>query len=678
MSSGVVRLLSAAALGCVVIASHPVLAALTQAQRDWYGARLADNARARFDNPAMAPLFASTQEPVAETLVTWDRLRRNEYPATFLELSTFLRAHPGWPQEESMRRKAERAILPNTPHADRIAFFTRFPPLSAIAKYRLAESYLSQGRTADAQRLFRAAWASDGLGAAQESEALTRFGAMLTPADHLARVDRLLWSGFASAAERLLPLIPADRRAWAEARIAMRRDAPDAAARLAAVPPAQLADAGLILDRVGWMRRNNDPVGARQIMAGASLQPGAPLDPAKWLEERLTLARGAVRDGQNELAYRLAAGHRAFPLGQPLNSRSFAERDHYTSLEFLAGWTALKQLGRPAQAVDHFQNYRTAAKSPMTQARGDYWAGRAAEASGDQAKARRFFASAGTHPDHFFGQLALERLGQPIALPVPAPVAVSVFARQQFEANEVVRAVKLLGELGDRARQSVFLLHLVETAETLETQKLLAELAPRLGRPDVGVLVGREARNMGQLALVDAAYPKLPIGRDLQSDWTMIHAITRQESRFDRTAVSSANARGLMQLMPGTARETAARVGLPYDFDRLTQDELYNVTLGSTYFRGLLDRWSGNHMLAVASYNAGPGNVNRWIRANGDPRDPNVDIIDWIEAIPFSETRTYVWRVLENAVVYDMLHPGVARMPSTNRLSAYLGKRRPG
>jgi soluble lytic murein transglycosylase len=199
-----------------------------------------------------------------------------------------------------------------------------------------------------------------------------------------------------------------------------------------------------------------------------------------------------------------------------------------------------------------------------------------------------------------------------------------------------------------------------------------------LRRPDVGVMVGREARNSGQLALVEAAYPRLPLGNEMLSDWTMIHAITRQESRFDRAAVSAANARGLMQLMPGTARETAAKVGVGYDFERLTRDESYNVLLGSTYFRSLLDRWGGNHMLAVASYNAGPGNVNRWIRANGDPRDPNVDVIEWVEAIPFSETRTYVWRVLENAVVYDLLHPGQARMPATNRLSGYLGKRKPG
>lgn len=622
---------------------------------------------------APMPVF----DPLRQAIEQWDSLRRDG-PASFNDIYRFLVAHPGWPAETTLRQRAERLMSSATPPADRIDYFRRYPPLTAAAKFRLAEAYLALGRAAEAQPLVREAWTSDGLNAAQETEVLTRFGGLLTPVDHVARVDRLLWSGFASAAERLLPVLPAERRPWAEARIALRKDAPDAEYRLAQVPPHFQNDPGLLLDRVQWLRRNDRSAEARQLMAAANISPGTATDAEKWMEERVSLARAAARDQQYELAYRIAANHRAFPLGRPLNSWSDGERDEFTSLEFLAGWTALKNLGRAAVAADHFQNYRNGAQAPLTQARGDYWAGRAAEAAGDTAKARRFLESAARHPDYFFGQLAVERLGRPIALPPARRASVSPEARQRFAANELVRAAKLLGEAGDRNRQSLFLRKLVEQASTLEQQTLVAELAPALRRPDVGVMVGREARNSGQLALVEAAYPRLPLGSEMLSDWTMIHAITRQESRFDRAAVSSANARGLMQLMPGTARETAAKVGVGYDFDRLTRDETYNVLLGSTYFRNLLDRWGGNHMLAVASYNAGPGNVNRWIRANGDPRDPNVDVVEWIEAIPFAETRTYVWRVLENAVVYDLLHPGQARMPATHRLSGYLGKRKPG
>lgn len=630
--------------------------------------------------PAPTPAIVApvgVVDPLRVAVDQWDRLRRDG-AASFEEIDAFLRAHPGWPAEQTLRQRAERLMTSATPPATRIAYFNRYPPLSAAAKFRLAEAYLALGRAAEAQPLVRQAWASDGLNASQESEVLARFGGLISQIDHTARVDRLLWSGYASAAERHLPALAPDRRAWAEARIALQKSAFDAAAKLSLVPTHLQSDPGLIVDRVTWMRRAGDEAGARRLMAATEVSPGAPLVAEKWLELRLDLARGAVRDQQYDLAYRLAANHRAFPLGRPLNSWSDAERDDYTSLEFLAGWTALKQLGRASQAADHFQNYRTAAKAPLTQARGDYWAGRSAEAAGDQVRARRFYESAGTHPDFFFGQLSLERLGRPLALPQVRQVAIDPAARQRFASNELVRVAKTLGEAGDRTRQSLFLRKLVEDAGTLEQQALVAELAPALRRPDIGVLVGREARNDGQLALLDAAYPKLPLGPELASDWVMIHAITRQESRFDREAVSSANARGLMQLMPGTARDTAAKAGVGYDFERLTQDENYNVLLGSTYFRSLLNRWDGNYMLAVASYNAGPGNVNRWIAANGDPRDPNVDVVDWIEAIPFSETRTYVWRVLENAVVYDVLNPAGARMPATNRLSAYLGKRRPG
>lgn len=672
MSSALLWSGSMVALLAVAVAAQPVLQPTPSPQQP----PLALSASPAVARPALSQPVVAV-DPLRSALDRWDVLRRDG-PATFADIHAFLRAHPGWPAEQTLRQRAERLITPMTSASERIAFFNRYPPLSAAAKFRLAEAYLALGRAAEAQPLVRQAWASDGLNAAQEAEVLSRFGGLLTQIDHVARVDRMLWSGFASAAERLLPVLPADRRAWAEARIALRKDAPDAAVKLAAVPAHLRNDPGLVLDRVGWMRRNNDTAGARQLMASVDVPPGAPLDAEKWLAARLELARGAVRDTQYELAYRIAANHRAFPLGRPLNSWSDGERDELTSLEFLAGWTALKQLGRPSVAVNHFQNYRNAARAPLTQARGDYWAGRAAEAAGDQANAQRFYASAGTHPDYFFGQLALERLGRPIALPPVQRASVSAEARQRFASNELVRVAKMLGEQGDRTRQSIFLRKLVEDADTLEQKTLIAELAPALRRPDVGVLVGREARNEGQLALIEAAYPRLPLGPDMQSDWTMIHAITRQESRFDRAAVSPVNARGLMQLMPATARETAAKVGVSYDYERLTEDEAYNVLLGSTYFRGLLNRWDGSYVLAVASYNAGPGNVNRWIRENGDPRNPSVDIIDWIEAIPYSETRTYVWRVLENAVVYDMLHPGTARMPSTNRLSAYLGKRRPG
>jgi soluble lytic murein transglycosylase len=246
-----------------------------------------------------------------------------------------------------------------------------------------------------------------------------------------------------------------------------------------------------------------------------------------------------------------------------------------------------------------------------------------------------------------------------------------------FRADPLVRAAFALGDIGDRNRQAIFLRQLADRATSLADQALVASLAKPLDRPDLGVFAGKAARGNGELALLDAAFPMLPLPASLSRDFTMIHAIARQESQFDRSITSSANAQGLMQLLPGTAAEQAGKLGLPASTARLTTDPIYNVTLGSAYFNRLKDNFAGSHVLAVAGYNAGPGNVRKFLAANGDPRSSE-DVIDWIEAIPLSETRNYVQRVLENAVVYDLLHPETAIMPSTNRLSAYLGKRTPG
>ena len=239
------------------------------------------------------------------------------------------------------------------------------------------------------------------------------------------------------------------------------------------------------------------------------------------------------------------------------------------------------------------------------------------------------------------------------------------------------RAAFALGDLGDRNRQAIFLRQIADRAANLGEQAQVAALATPLGRPDLGVFAGKAARGTGELALLDVAFPVLDLPASLSRDFSMIHAITRQESQFDRTIMSSANAQGLMQLLPSTAAEQAGKLGLPASSARLTSDPTYNVTLGSAYFNRLKNNFAGSHVLAVAGYNAGPGNVRKFLTANGDPRTGE-DVIDWIEAIPLSETRNYVQRVLENAVVYDLLHPQTSTMPTTNRLSAYLGKRMPG
>jgi soluble lytic murein transglycosylase len=657
-------------------------AQINEATRSLYTARLADNAAGRFDGMAGSPLVGVANVPTLDSLVTWDRLRRDSYTAAkgarFAEYAQFLRANPDWPQGTTVRRLAEKLIDDSVTAPERLAYFSQFPPLSALAKLRLAEAQLSLGKPGEARASARDAWDSAGLDPVAEQQLLTLFEKDLRPEDHLSRADRLLWSNQTSAAARLLPRIDMDRRLWLLARLALRADSPDAANRLAGVPPQLRNDPGLILDRAAWLRRKGLLTEAQTLLANASPAPGPIIDGESWLKTRLEFARTAWRTGNFDTAYRIASRHGALSGGAPIAVRSLGERQQFIDSEWLAGWLALRKLGRADAAIGHFRNVRTAALTPLSQTRGDYWIGRAAEAAGQAAAARTAFEAAAGHFDYFYGQLAAERLGRTPAIRRIAPAAISADMAGTFRADPLVRASFALGDIGDRRRQALFVRSLADRAQSPRDQALVAGLVKPLGRPDLGVLLGKAARSNGQPALIETAFPMLALPASLDASWTMIHAIARQESQFDQTITSSANAQGLMQLLPTTAAEQAAKLGLPASTARLTTDPIYNVTLGSGFFRRLQDNFGGSHVLAVAAYNAGPGNVRKFLAANGDPRLPGTDMIDWIEAIPFSETRNYVQRVLENAVVYDLLHPETAVMPRANPLSAYLGKTEPG
>ena len=440
-------------------------------------------------------------------------------------------------------------------------------------------------------------------------------------------------------------------------------------------------DAGFVADKATWLLNTGNWVAGRQYLANRPALTFRPGDAEKWYEALLTQARAAANDSQWSFAYGIASKlDDAYLPGTDVNTRPIGERDDYTSLAWLAGSTAFYNLGRPLDAMEMFRRYATAAKSPQTQSKGFYWAGRAALQAGDAATANSYFARAGAFPDQFYGQLALERLGRPIPAPatVERPVEISAAERAAFANRSVVRAVKALGQMGYWEDQSKFARAIANNADTDADHYLAVELAQSIGRPDVGVMVGRRAVSSGLTGYGESAFPRVPVPSEAQFNWTMVHAIARQESQFDRQIVSHAGARGLMQLMPGTAREQAGKLGMSYDASSLN-DPSYNIMLGSSYFQRMLDYYGGSYPLAVAAYNAGPGNVNRWIASNGDPRLPGADMLRWIEQIPLFETRNYVQRVLENAVVYEAMNPQRARFRGTTTpLSRYLGKQTPG
>ncbi|TPG17588.1 lytic transglycosylase domain-containing protein [Sphingomonas koreensis] len=647
-----------------------VSAQMTPQQMSWYRAQLTSVAP-QHAPPGVAP------DPLGEALVEWKTLEQSDNHG-FDEYANFLVAHPNWPDEKNLRIAAEKALgrsggSPN----NTVAFFKRYPPLTDDGAVAYAEALAQTGDRDGANAAARDAWTTFILSPDGEARLLGDFAGVFRADDHDKRVDMLLWRGATSAAQRDEPYVSPDRRAVFDARIAYLVRAPDASDRGMAVQSIAASDPGYIAARATWLINTGQAAVARSYLAQPHRLSRPPASVASWYKLLLGQARGAAADGRYQLAYDIARQvDDAYPAGADLSARPYAEKDAYTDLTWLAGNMALKKLGRPRDAVTLFDRYSKPFPTPQTRTRGLYWAGRAAAAAGDTATARGYFNQAAVFGDAYYGQLSEENLGLPLRAPAPTTQAVVPEAeRAAFYNRETVRAAQMLGTLGNWSDQTAFVRQIAANATSDSDHRLGIELSRTLNRPDLGVMLSRSALQNGLDDYMVAGYPSVPVPPTVTPYWTMIHAISRQESQFDRQIVSHAGAIGLMQLMPGTARETATRMGLSYNVSSLN-DAQYNIQLGANYFQRLFGTY-GSYPLAIAAYNAGPGNVNKWLAANGDPRTGAVDMVDWIEQIPISETRTYVQRVLENAVVYDLLNPSHAQSRGQARLAWYLG-RRPG
>jgi soluble lytic murein transglycosylase len=647
-----------------------------------------DRYRTQLENlkPQDTPTTAQPPAPIgpvdagmAGTIAQWRALQQTD-ALPFDSYAGFLMAHPGWPGQAANRRAAEKHAGDAQP-ASLIAYFRRFPPQSPAGGVAFARALQSIGATSEAREAVRRAWRMGALAPSDEAVVQTYFAGVLTSDDQDARMDALLWQGQTSVAARQLAWTSPARRPLFAARLAFRTNAPEAADLANTTVGLYSTDAGYVADRATWLRNTGGGATARAYLAQPRTLTTRPGNVEKFYEALLVNARGAQADGQYQTAYDIARQvDDAYPAGTDVSTKPYGERDDYTSLVWLGGQVALKQLNRPADAMTLFDRYGRGSQSPQTRAKGFYWAGRAAEAAGRSQEAAAFMARAVGYRDQYYGQLAAERTGRPLTAPpaIGTPV-IAPAVRAAFDARETVRAVKFLGQIGDWQDQTAFVRQIASDATTDTDHLLAAQLSKDINRPDLGVMVGRSAMQNGLSDYSAAGFPTVPVPAGYEDKWTIIHAIARQESQFDRAAVSHAGARGLMQLMPATAREQGGKMGITYAASDLTANPNLSIQLGSSYFQRIFDRY-GSWPLAIAAYNAGGGNVNRWLAANGDPRTGAVDMVDWIEAIPFSETRNYVQRVLENAVVYDLMNParaksGVSRTP----LSWYLGKSgRPG
>lgn len=601
---------------------------------------------------------ASAADPLVRKLLTWRLAAAQNSDALFSEVDQALTDLKGWPGRETMRRRGEQMIIDSgLAPAQRIAWLSADGgPLSGDGQASLAVAYQQTGRTVEANALARETWRERALTPRAEALLSSQFSGVITDEDTADRVDRMLWRDDRAGAQRLLSRLgPADR-ALATARISLqsneplayrktkkRKAGPGVTAKLAAVPASRVDNPGLLYDRARYVRRAGRPEDALTIIARVNaLDAASTVRDALSAEARLYVPR-ALRGGQSALAYKLAANH------------GLTSGENFADAEWLAGWIALRFLKDNAKAAEHFAHLDANVSTPVSKARALYWRGQAAYALSQPAEGDAAMAQAAAYSFTYYGQLAALKRDPAAMLSLAPEVPVTPENRATFEKMELVRALRLVAQSGDRASFELISFYLDDQLTTPAEHELLAEMA----RANYYTRVAIRSAKAGirrNIVAQEAAFPLIDLpdsarGAD-RPEPALVLAIARQESEFDPQAISPVGARGLMQLMPATARNTAKRTGLTYSASALTGDQNYNLTLGSAYLQELINQFNGSYVLAIASYNAGPGRANQWISDWGDPRSGQIDVVDWVELIPISETRNYVQRVMENLQVY--------------------------
>ncbi len=582
-------------------------------------------------------------DPAAQKLVEWFILRHSETTANFSRYAAFIAANPEWPSAALLRRRAEARLWQERSDAARVRGFTGDQPVSARGKLALARIMLGEGDRDGAGRLVRDAWRSEELSERVEAEALDMFRDLLTNEDHRARMDRRIGAKDSAGATRAAKLLGSDALAIVKACAAVRGKANKAPDMLGAVATEARQDLGYTLCRIQWMLAQNKIDEAARVMLAAAPETMAQQDTDQWWRERRSLARKLMDQGKFLTAYQVIR-----PAAAPANEYYRAD------VHFMCGWIALRYLDEPASAREHFAHIDDGAANPIVLARANYWRGRAAEALGDKDAMKAGYEAAARYPTAYYGQLARARLGRDgIELRAPSPTLAS--ADGAAPVDERVRAAEMLYEIGERDVVLYFVADLGEQSADVAVLEALGKLTGRRNDARAMLQVGKPALGRG-LALDHYAFPIIGIPQHTQIapeiERSVIYSVARTESAFDQRDRSSANAVGLMQVTPEAGRDTAKRFKVGYDWDRMVSDPVYNTQMGAGELSALLSEYKGNHIMTFAGYNAGRGRVRDWLKAFGDPRDPKVDPVDWVERIPLSETRNYVQRVMENLLVY--------------------------
>ncbi len=632
-------------VGDPIVADEPLLSA---AERKVYreAFRKLDNKRFR----QARTLARKAKERLPAKVIRWAELAGDRPRGSFEDLARFLDDNPHWPGQAALLRNAELLMPADLTDGRVLAWFSARPATTSAGAVRHAEALMRAGQRARATALLRASWIEMDFPRREERAFRKHYAKLLRRQDELARLERLLWEHKSRPAKRQARRLGRAYVALAEARLRLARMGPGVDRAIRRVPKELRNHPGLVYERARWRQRKGRYEDVIELLDPPN--PAAP-HPERWWPLRKWAARQAFFNGDISLAHRIAGAH-GLEAGL-----GFAEG------EWLAGWIALRFLAEPERAYAHFTHLNRGVTSPISLARSAYWAGEAAwamdkrdPAGGWLDIARTRYAEAAEFGTTFYGQLAARRLGRPIGIRDERAQPPTAEARAAFDRRELVRVARMLGELGEVKLHERFLLHLKVLADSATDYALVAELAREQGRADIAVRAAKDARSDGVI-LYDELFPSHELAEAQSLEPALVLAVIRQESGFYDGAMSRAGARGLMQIMPRTAKRMARRIKVRYSRKRLLTDPRYNLRLGQAYLSDLSQRYGGSYVLALAAYNAGPARANGWIKIFGDPRDPDVDPVDWIESIPFDETRNYVQRTLESLVVYRR-HPGVA------------------
>lgn len=586
------------------------------------------------------------EDPAARKIAEWAILRNDDNTADSSRYRAFITANPAWPSLMLMRRRAEAMLWQEGADVATVRAITGDrPPLTGKGRFALGRALLAKGDRAGAAAAIRGAWRTEPLTRDAEEQLLGIFGNLITRADEKARMDTKLYANENETGGRAAQRLGGDEPAIARMRVAFNQKATNAHELLADLPDSVQNDPLVIFSHIQDLRRADQIPQAAALLASAPRNPAAIQDVDEWWVERRLVARRLLDLADYTTAYQVVRD-----AAQP--TKENYRIDH----EFTAGWIALRFLNDPALAATHFARLGPGITNPISLARAGYWRGRAAEALGRSDEARGFYEGAARYGTAYYGQLARARLGQSqIALSPPPPLPASPARRAELSQNDVVQAAEILYQIGERDLVVPIMADLADRASDIGTLVALGELATRHEDARSVLLIGKGALARGY-AFDHYAFPTFglprytPIAPEVET--AVVYGIARQESAFNSKDVSGANALGLMQVTPEAGQHIARRFNVRYDQKRLLNDDVYNMQIGAAELYENLSSYRGSYILAFAGYNAGRGRVKEWIEKYGDPRDPAVDPVDWVERIPFAETRNYVQRIIENIQVY--------------------------